>query len=197
MIFEENIPPCMFDNLATLHKYIFFLLNNCAQLIFSPGKPTTMQKFCETGWRWFYYSCVFTYGVICLWDKPWLWNIRYCWQVLGSDTAGRFQDQILLVGSRIRYCWQVLGSNTVGRFQDQILLVGFRIRYCWQVLGSDFAGRFQDQILLVGSRIRYCWQVLGYCWQVLGSDTAGRFQDTAGRFQDQILLADSRNSYCW
>jgi hypothetical protein len=43
------------------------------------GKPTTMQKFCETGWRWFYYSSVFIYGVICLWDKPWLWNIRYCW----------------------------------------------------------------------------------------------------------------------
>ena len=130
-----------------------------------------------------------------------------------SDTAGRFQDQILLVGSRIRYYWQVLGSDTTGRFQDQILLVGSRIRYCWQVLGyywqvlgsdttgrfqdttgrfqdttgrfQDTTGRFQDQILLVGSRIRYCWQVLG-------SDATGRFQDTAGRFQDQILLVGSR-----
>jgi len=43
------------------------------------GKPCTLDKFCETGWRWFYYSSAFIYGICCLWNKPWLWNIKDCW----------------------------------------------------------------------------------------------------------------------
>jgi len=43
------------------------------------GKPTTLVKFCETGWRWLYYSAAFIYGIVVLWDKPWLWNIQHCW----------------------------------------------------------------------------------------------------------------------
>ena len=41
-----------------------------------PGK---LQKFCETGWRWVYYSTILVYGFNCLVDKPWLWNVRHCW----------------------------------------------------------------------------------------------------------------------
>jgi len=43
------------------------------------GKPSTMDKFCETGWRCLYYSGAFLYGSWCLWDKPWLWDIKHCW----------------------------------------------------------------------------------------------------------------------
>jgi len=43
------------------------------------GKPSTMDKFCETGWRCLYYSGAFLYGAWCLWDKPWLWDIKHCW----------------------------------------------------------------------------------------------------------------------
>jgi len=43
------------------------------------SQPNTLQKFCETGWRWVYYTCVLVYGLTCLWDKPWFWNIRHCW----------------------------------------------------------------------------------------------------------------------
>jgi len=43
------------------------------------GKPTVMDKFCETGWRLFYYSAAFLFGLVCLWPQPWLWNIRLCW----------------------------------------------------------------------------------------------------------------------
>eukprot|EP00092_Neocalanus_flemingeri_P018364 GFUD01019873.1.p1 GENE.GFUD01019873.1~~GFUD01019873.1.p1 ORF type:complete len:369 (-),score=76.95 GFUD01019873.1:446-1552(-) len=41
--------------------------------------PTTLQKFCETGWRWMFYTSILVYGFICLWDKSWFWNIRHCW----------------------------------------------------------------------------------------------------------------------
>ena len=30
-------------------------------------------------WRFFYYSSILLYGVLTLWNKPWLWDIRYCW----------------------------------------------------------------------------------------------------------------------
>jgi len=43
------------------------------------NKPTTLDKFAETGWRCFYYTTVFLYGVLILWNKPWLWDIKYCW----------------------------------------------------------------------------------------------------------------------
>jgi len=42
-------------------------------------RPTTLEKFSETGWRCFYYSLMFGYGMAVLWGKPWLWDIRYCW----------------------------------------------------------------------------------------------------------------------
>ena len=38
--------------------------------------PTTLQKFCETGWRWLFYTSILVYGFVCLWSKPWFWNIR-------------------------------------------------------------------------------------------------------------------------
>jgi ceramide synthetase len=41
--------------------------------------PTTLHKFCETGWRWMFYTGILVYGFVCLWDKPWFWNIRHCW----------------------------------------------------------------------------------------------------------------------
>jgi len=41
--------------------------------------PNTLQKFCETGWRWVFYTFILVYGIICLWDKAWLWDIRFCW----------------------------------------------------------------------------------------------------------------------
>ncbi|XP_014280302.1 ceramide synthase 6 isoform X1 [Halyomorpha halys] len=43
-------------------------------------KPSTLVKFCENSWRCLYYSYSFIYGIVCLWDKPWLWNIDECWR---------------------------------------------------------------------------------------------------------------------
>ncbi|KAL4222172.1 Ceramide synthase 5 [Mactra antiquata] len=42
-------------------------------------RPTIMKKFTETGWRFTYYFGIFIYGVTVLWDKPWLWDSRHCW----------------------------------------------------------------------------------------------------------------------
>ena len=54
-------------------------------------KPTTLKKFCENSFRCTYYIYSFTYGLIVLWDKPWLWNINYCWygypHQVGEETS--------------------------------------------------------------------------------------------------------------
>lgn len=43
------------------------------------GKPSQLDKFAETGWRWLYYTSIFVWGIKSLWSKTWLWNIRDCW----------------------------------------------------------------------------------------------------------------------
>jgi sphingoid base N-palmitoyltransferase len=42
-------------------------------------KPTTLKKFCENVWRGMFYAYSFAFGLIVMWDKPWLWNIKECW----------------------------------------------------------------------------------------------------------------------
>jgi ceramide synthetase len=51
--------------------------------------PNTLQKFCETGWRWIFYTGILIYGFICLWNKPWFWNIRHCWYDYPYHTVDR------------------------------------------------------------------------------------------------------------
>ncbi|ODM89717.1 Ceramide synthase 6 [Orchesella cincta] len=38
-----------------------------------------LRKFSECGWRCFYYTISFSFGVFVLWDKPWFWDINHCW----------------------------------------------------------------------------------------------------------------------
>lgn len=42
-------------------------------------KPTTLVKFCENCWRCIYYTYSFIFGMIVMWDKSWLWDIKQCW----------------------------------------------------------------------------------------------------------------------
>ena len=40
-------------------------------------------------WRCFYYTSVFLYGVLILWSKPWLWDIKHCWYNYPHHTIDR------------------------------------------------------------------------------------------------------------
>lgn len=42
-------------------------------------KPTTLVKFCENCWRCIYYTYSFVFGMVVMWDKSWLWDIKQCW----------------------------------------------------------------------------------------------------------------------
>ncbi|GAB6030566.1 hypothetical protein CHUAL_007429 [Chamberlinius hualienensis] len=43
------------------------------------NKPNTLIKFAESSWRFSYYLGILVYGVVYLWDKPWLWESSHCW----------------------------------------------------------------------------------------------------------------------
>jgi ceramide synthetase len=43
------------------------------------GKPITLAKFAESGWRFFCYGANLSIGLYVLWDKPWFWDINHCW----------------------------------------------------------------------------------------------------------------------
>lgn len=42
-------------------------------------RTSTLDKFCETGWRWTFYFFIHIAGVCLMWKKAWLWEVTYCW----------------------------------------------------------------------------------------------------------------------
>ncbi|TRY74822.1 hypothetical protein TCAL_04534 [Tigriopus californicus] len=45
------------------------------------SKPSTLDKFCESFWRSVYYTALYAYSWIILWDKSWFWDITNCWHL--------------------------------------------------------------------------------------------------------------------
>jgi len=43
------------------------------------GKPTTLDKFSESFWRWTFYFSAHVISVWTLLGKPWVWNTFECW----------------------------------------------------------------------------------------------------------------------
>lgn len=43
------------------------------------GKPSELNRFCETVWRFIFYFGIFLYGLFILWDKSWFADTRNAW----------------------------------------------------------------------------------------------------------------------
>lgn len=43
------------------------------------SRPSQLDKFAESGWRWTTYTFAFIYGICVLSTKAWLWNVVDCW----------------------------------------------------------------------------------------------------------------------
>lgn len=71
------------DGMAWTYDTITVSLTHQVQRWFRQRKqaeqPSTLQKFCETGWRFVFYTCIFVYGLLVLWSKHWFWDINGCW----------------------------------------------------------------------------------------------------------------------
>lgn len=46
------------------------------------GKSPPIRKFAEALFKFVFYSFSFTFGMVLLWYRPWLWDIQECWRNL-------------------------------------------------------------------------------------------------------------------
>ncbi|XP_078483297.1 homeobox transcription factor, LAG1-like 4 [Ciona intestinalis] len=42
-------------------------------------KPDMVKKLGEAAWRFVFYSFIFAFGGVTLYDAPWLWDTEHCW----------------------------------------------------------------------------------------------------------------------
>ena len=42
-------------------------------------RPSPLDKFSESFWRWTFYFLAHVYSIWALADKPWVWNTLECW----------------------------------------------------------------------------------------------------------------------
>lgn len=77
-----NVDFCVFFQLLSLAKQLDFSerqIERWWRRRKAQDKPTTLVKFCENCWRCMYYTYSFVFGMIVMWDKSWLWDIKQCW----------------------------------------------------------------------------------------------------------------------
>ncbi|CAI6349318.1 unnamed protein product [Macrosiphum euphorbiae] len=72
-------------------------------------RPSTLIKFCESSWRCFYYTFSFHYGLVFLWNKPWLLNIDYCW--IGYPHQGVTRDTWWYYMMSLSFYWALAVSQ--------------------------------------------------------------------------------------
>lgn len=75
------------------------------------GKPSKLDKFSETGWRWLYYTSIFTWGLAALWPKTWLWNITDCWYNYPHHNVDT--DVWWYYMAELAFYWGLLGTQFV------------------------------------------------------------------------------------
>ena len=71
------------------------------------SKPSKLEKFCETFWRWLFYLTAHVVGVYIVWGKPWFWNIRHCFYGYPHHFLGQ------------HYFYYENHSNGYGRHSEQ------------------------------------------------------------------------------
>ncbi|KAH0812353.1 hypothetical protein GEV33_010437 [Tenebrio molitor] len=52
-------------------------------------RPSVLTKFCESFWRYCYYTSAWTVAVFIVWDKPWFWDLDQCWINFRDQTVTR------------------------------------------------------------------------------------------------------------
>jgi hypothetical protein len=75
------------------------------------GRPSQLDKFAETGWRWLYYTSIFVWGVSCLWHKAWFWNITDCWYNYPHHSVD--SDVWWYYMAELSFYWGLLGTQFI------------------------------------------------------------------------------------
>nr|XP_057929535.1 ceramide synthase 4a isoform X1 [Doryrhamphus excisus] len=100
-------------------------------------RPSNTKKFCEATWRFVFYLAAFTAGLGSLFDSPWFWDYRECWQGFPKQlvTSAHYWYYILELGFYLSLLLCVSVDVRRKDFKEQvvhhiatILLIGFS--YC-------------------------------------------------------------------
>ena len=66
-------------------------------------RPSPLDKFSESFWRWTFYFLAHVYSIWALADKPWVWNTLECWYGYPEHTLGTQNWNDLLVRSIVMF----------------------------------------------------------------------------------------------
>lgn len=72
-------------------------------------RPTTEKKFCESLWRFTFYSGIFIYAVYYMWHLPWIWDTRQCWHNYPFQPL--LQDQYNYYVAEYAFYWSLMFSQ--------------------------------------------------------------------------------------
>lgn len=108
-------------------------------------RPTSMNKFCDSCWKFAFYSFSFTFGLIVAWDKSYYWNILECFLDYPhhvSKTADINWSQFLhLLGLPFPTSFLSLQALTSGVWYYNMIELSF---YCSSTLMHLFEIRRKD-----------------------------------------------------
>ena len=79
-------------------------------------RPSCLDKFSETGWRWLFYLLLHVISLARLFDKPWLGDTMLCWHSYPFHPVGR--PGAVHAGQREKLHLQTVqsGGTTCGRW---------------------------------------------------------------------------------
>lgn len=84
-------------------------------------RPTTEKKFCESMWRFTFYSGIFIYGVHYMWHFPWVWDTRQCWEnyPLQPMIQGQYNHYV----AEFAFYWSLMFSQFIDIKRKDFLIM--------------------------------------------------------------------------
>ena len=88
LIVQDRQAGAELDEEKITSKQVNTTIDSTAEIIVK-CRPTMLDKFSETGWRWLFYFSAHVTSVLVLYDKPWVWNTFYCWYGYPFHSVGK------------------------------------------------------------------------------------------------------------
>lgn len=73
------------------------------------NKASKLDKFCESAWKALFYTSMYIYAWVILWDKSWFWDITHCWH--GYPFHHLTTDVWLYYMVELAFYWSLLISQ--------------------------------------------------------------------------------------
>ncbi|KAM3608573.1 uncharacterized protein V6R79_001126 [Siganus canaliculatus] len=87
------------------------------------GRPGLRKRFCEASWRCVFYLFAFIFGIVTLYDKPWVYDLRQIWSGFPKQSMlpSQYWYYILEVGFYISLVLSLAFDVKRKDFQEQVI----------------------------------------------------------------------------